>query len=138
SVGYFTNPGTATAGTDFLAVNSGTLTFAPGETSKVINITVYGNTVCEPNEAFTVSLYNNVNVTFADNNGTGTIVNDDVYNVPTINVADVSMNEGNSGSAMMNFVVSLTFAPPQAVTVDYITSGGTSPGRATSGSDFQQ
>jgi chitinase len=38
--------GVATAGVDYEAA-SGTVTFAPGETSKVVSITVYGDTVDE-------------------------------------------------------------------------------------------
>src|SRR5690349_11086016 len=47
--------GTATAGSDYSAA-SGTLTFAPGETSKPLDISVDGDTLVEPNETFTVTL----------------------------------------------------------------------------------
>jgi titin len=39
--------GIATAGADYVAT-SGTVTFAPGETSKTVPITVYGDTIKEP------------------------------------------------------------------------------------------
>jgi hypothetical protein len=40
-------PGVATADVDYLAA-SGTVTFAPGETTKTVTITVYGDTLDEP------------------------------------------------------------------------------------------
>src|SRR5262249_27480848 len=43
TVTYSTSSGSATSGTDFTAV-SGTLTFAPGETSKTVSVAVTGDT----------------------------------------------------------------------------------------------
>jgi fibronectin-binding autotransporter adhesin len=40
-------PGEATAGADFVA-GSGTVTFAPGQTSQTVPITVFGDTIDEP------------------------------------------------------------------------------------------
>jgi hypothetical protein len=57
TVTYATANGTATAGSDYQAA-SGTLTFAPGETSKTITVLVYGDRVPEPNETFFVNLSN--------------------------------------------------------------------------------
>jgi len=66
----------ATAGSDYEAV-SGTLTFAPGETLKLINVTIYGDTTDEPDEEFYVTLSNadpiNMPVTVAP----VTIIDDD-------------------------------------------------------------
>ena len=55
TVNYATANGTATAGSDYTAA-SGTLTFAPGQTSKPITVTVNGDTAVEPNETFFVNL----------------------------------------------------------------------------------
>jgi hypothetical protein len=69
--------GTATAGVDYVPV-SGTLVFAPGETSKTIPVLVNGDVFPEPNETFFVTLFNpSANVTTTDNLGRGTILNDD-------------------------------------------------------------
>ena len=40
--------GCATADVDFTPVTPGTLTFLPGETSKTVAVTVYGDTIKEP------------------------------------------------------------------------------------------
>ena len=50
-VDYATGDGTATAGADYTAAN-GTLTFAPGETTKPISITIADDTVDEDGETF--------------------------------------------------------------------------------------
>jgi len=57
TVQYSTAGNAATSGTDFTAA-TGTLTFAPGETDKVIPISIINDSVAESSEAFTVSLSN--------------------------------------------------------------------------------
>ena len=47
TVHYSTSNGTATAGSDYTAVGDTTLTFAAGETSKTVNVTVSGDTTIE-------------------------------------------------------------------------------------------
>jgi Ca2+-binding RTX toxin-like protein len=55
SVNYATANGTATAGLDYTAT-IGTLTFAPGATSKVINIPILNDSLNETDETFTLTL----------------------------------------------------------------------------------
>lgn len=55
TVNYATQDNTAVAGEDYLAT-SGTLTFAPGETTKSITVEVLGDTTPEPTESFAVVL----------------------------------------------------------------------------------
>jgi len=76
SVNYATANGTATAASDYTAT-SGTLTFAPGETTKTITVLVNGDKLKEPNETFVVNLSNAVGATITDGTGIGTILNDD-------------------------------------------------------------
>jgi len=77
SVKYTTANGTAkTSDNDYLA-QSGTLVFAPGETSKTINIAVRGDTRKESNEYFLVKLSSPTGATVSDSQGQGTILNDD-------------------------------------------------------------
>jgi hypothetical protein len=77
TVHYAMVGGTATAGSDYQPT-SGILTFAPGETSKVINVPVYGDTINEPNETFFLDLSSATNAAIADSRGVGTILDDDV------------------------------------------------------------
>ena len=57
---------------------TGTLTIAPGETSKTITITVKGHSKKEPNETFYLDLTGlSSNGLFSKSRGVGTILNDD-------------------------------------------------------------
>ena len=136
SVGYTTSNGTATAaGSDYLPA-VGTLIFAPGETSKVVQITVNGDALVELDEYFTLNLSSPVNATIADGTGTGTIVNDDVDSepttLPTVSIADLSVTEGNGEHSHFMFMATLSKASTETVTVGYATSDGT----AIAGSDY--
>src|SRR2546428_508148 len=55
TVDYATADGTATAPADY-ALTSGTLTFAPGQTSKTVDVAVNGDVLDEPDETFTLNL----------------------------------------------------------------------------------
>jgi hypothetical protein len=76
TVNYATANGTAVTPSDYVT-GSGTLTFAPGETTKTINVVVNGDTAIEANETFNVNLSVPVNATIATGLGVGTITNDD-------------------------------------------------------------
>ncbi|MGB7357632.1 MAG: Calx-beta domain-containing protein [Mycobacterium sp.] len=135
TVSYSTSNGTAFAGADFTPT-VGTLTFAPGETSKTVQVAVLGDTMVELDERFALNLSSAVNATIADGTGTGTIVNDDVdatpATPPAVSIADLAVAEGNGEHSHFMFVVSLDKASTETVTVQYATSDGT----ATAGSDY--
>jgi hypothetical protein len=77
TVNYSTSNVTATGGEDYTAA-SGTLTFAPGETTKTITINVKGDRKQEANETFFINLFGvSSNATIFDAQGIGTILNDD-------------------------------------------------------------
>src|SRR5262249_48581893 len=100
TVAYATADGSATAGSDYQAT-SGTLTFAPGETSKVITVLVNGDPLGEPTETFFVNLSSPTNVALGRRQAIGTIADDD----PRISItdADVSVTEGNTGTRPITF-----------------------------------
>ncbi len=119
-VTYTTSNGTTQAG-DFVA-QTGTLTFAAGETSKSVTIGVVGDTAVEADETFNVTLSNPVGLTLGANAvGVGTIVNDDVS---LLGVAAVSQLEGNADNNLV-FEVTLSTASPTQVVVPYTTADGT-------------
>jgi hypothetical protein len=76
TVQYATRNGTASSGSDF-AAKTGTITFAPGQTRKTIDISILGDTSFEADEDFFVDLSNAVGGTIARNKATGKITNDD-------------------------------------------------------------
>jgi ribosomal protein L35AE/L33A len=128
TVDYATADGTAAAGSDYTA-KSGTLTFAAGVTTQTVSVLVTGDTVAEAAETFTLTLSHASGATVARAQGVGTIVDDDGR---SISINDVSITEGNSGTANATFTVRLSSAATSTVTVAYATANGT----ATAGSDY--
>jgi hypothetical protein len=121
-VDYASADGTAIAGSDYVAT-SGTLTFAPNETSKDIPITVTGDTANEGSENFFMNLTNPVNATINDAQGIGTITDNDA--APSFSIDDVTHMEGNSGTTVYTFTVTKTGATTFATSVDFATVDGT-------------
>ena len=77
TVSYRTVNGTATASSDYTS-KTGTITFAPGQTSITITIQVQGDNKRESNETFYLDLFGlSSNALFTKSRGIGTILNDD-------------------------------------------------------------
>jgi hypothetical protein len=72
TVGFSTNDGTAKEPGDY-AARRGTLTFAPGEKSKTLAVTVADDAIAEPVETFSVTLGDAVNAAITKSRGTATI-----------------------------------------------------------------
>ena len=100
TVNFATANNTASAGTDFVAT-SGTLTFAPGQTSRPITVTINGDTTFEPNETFLTSIFPAPRTRrSATTQGVATITNDDAT---AIIHQQRDVTEGNSGTTMRDF-----------------------------------
>jgi hypothetical protein len=124
SVNFATTDGSATVADGDFASTSGTLSFLPGDSTKNVDVTVNGDTKHETGETFTVDLSGAVNASITDNQGVGTITNDD--QVPDISVDDQVTAEGNSpATTTMTFDVTLSNPNDQTVTVDSATNDGT-------------
>jgi Calx-beta domain/PKD domain/RTX calcium-binding nonapeptide repeat (4 copies) len=120
-VSYATLDGTAVAASDYNPT-SGTLMFAPGETTKTVSVSIYGDLIVEPDETFTLNLSDPVNATLDHATGTGTILNDDL---PWLSIGSITQYEGGSGNTTFTFTATLdqvTYAP---VSFDYQTYDGT-------------
>ncbi len=77
TIDYATSDRNALAGSDYRS-ESGTLTFAPGDTTNTIFVGVFGDAIPEPDETFAVTLSNPVNAALAVAEAIGIIGNDDV------------------------------------------------------------
>ncbi len=130
TVNYATANGSATSPADYPAA-SGTLSFAAGETTKTITVTVNGDILDEGDDTFAVNLSNAVGALVTDAQGIGTITDDDA--TPSLSINDVTVTEGNTGTVNATFTISLSAASGRTVTVDYATANGT----ATSPADYQ-
>jgi hypothetical protein len=100
-----------TSAADFSGATSGSVSFASGQTSKVITVYALGDTVFENSEAFSVQLAGPVNARIVTGTASATLVNDDtapVVPAMSISAAGGSAVEGNSGSSARSFTVTRT------------------------------
>jgi large repetitive protein len=122
TVDFTTADDSAVAPGDY-ATTTGTLTFDPGETLQTIIVPVVGDVTLEPDETFFVNLSDATGATFDDSQGIGTIQNDE--GIPTLEITDVSMEEGDAGTTDFVFEVTLSNPSSTTVTVVYTTTSGT-------------
>ena len=126
TVDYITISETATpANNDYIAT-SGTATIPAGNLSTTVTVNVNGDATFEANETFFVSLSSPpANATITDAQGQATIVNDD--NVPSVSIGDLTALEGDAGTTLFNFTVTLSNPTALDVKVDYATTDGPAP-----------
>lgn len=127
---YTTVDGTARAGEDYLA-RSGTVIFEPGEVRRTVEVPVLGDRVYEHDESFEVRLSEVRNARFGRDRAVGTIVNDDP--VPTLDIGDVRVPEGDDGTTVAAFGVALSHPSSFPVSVRYRTRNGS----ALAGLDYR-
>jgi len=128
TVDYTTADGSATAGSDYTAT-SGTLTFAPGETSETFTVPILADDMYEgSDETITVTLSNVSGATLVDTSATLTIADDD--SMPSVSIADVTTTSEAAENVTMT--VTLSNSSSESVMVDYTTADGS----ATAGSDY--
>ena len=117
-------------GTDYRPVSTTALTFAPGETSKTIDVRIWEDADVESTETFSVNLTSPINATISDSQGIGSIYNDDVAEAqPTLTINNVSLTENSTN---MTFTVTASGTYSSNVTFDYSTANGT----ASAGADY--
>lgn len=85
----------STAGVDYVTPN-GTLTFAPGETAKDINVQICGDTLLEPSEYFSVELSNVTNGTLGSNSNASIQINDTASQFA--NADGITIGSGTEGN----------------------------------------
>jgi len=128
SVNYSTANGSATSGSDFTAA-SGTLTFAPGDTSKTISVATINDTAPETAETVLVNLSGPTGgATVTTAQGSGTINDDDTTPISFAVANASSVTEGGT----LVFTVTKSGATSATTSVNYATANGT----ATAGSDY--
>ena len=114
-----TRDGTALHPSDYTQTSS-PIGLAPGLTSETFAVPIINDTLDEPDETFTVVLTAPMNVTFADETGIGTIIdNDDA--LPQLFINDVRVAE-ETGQAI--FTISLSRASVNTVFLTAATSDG--------------
>jgi serralysin len=127
---YFrTVNGTAKAPADYAAKNT-TVVFPVGVRTKLVPLTIKGDLLDEAAETFGTRLSSPIGARIARGAGVVTIYDNDP--LPRVSVADVQMDEENSGAATMAFPVTLSAKSGRTVSVSYTIT----PGSATPGVDY--
>jgi FG-GAP-like repeat/Calx-beta domain len=126
---YATANGTAISGSDYFPVNT-VVNVQTGAVTVDCYVTVIGDTTFEPDENFFLNITNASNVSLADAQGEGRIINNDP--VPTLNIYSNSVFEGDSGTSNTELTVQLSNPSYLPITFNALTSSGT----ATAGSDY--
>lgn len=132
TVDFATGEGTATA-SDFTAM-SGTLTFDPGVTHRLVTVPIVPDANAEGNETFTVNLTNPAGGTLADSQGLATISDGPPSQTPFLTIDDITVLEGASGANEVEFRVTLSQASAQPISFQYTVI----PGTATENVDYMK
>jgi flagellar hook-associated protein FlgK len=112
---------TVTAGTDYTGQN-GILTFLPNQPlSQIITIAISGDDTFEADETFFVNLASPTNALIADNQGVGTIVNDDTA-PRDVRLLDLSV----TGSSTLSLTYEIVDAAPDLLEIGLYSSADTS------------
>ena len=98
----------------------GTVSFADGQTTATVTITVAGDSTIENDEIFFVNLTSPTGgVGITDGQGQGIIFNDDFPPVGSLAVNDVAQTEGDSGTTNFTFTVTRSGGSAGAVSADW-------------------
>jgi hypothetical protein len=125
-----TENGSAVAPQDYTAFSGTLLTFAPGETSRTIEVHVQPDAIYELDEILGVHLTAPVNATLGDGVGEVKIVN--VQPLPTLSVEGDEVIEGDVADVPGTFILRLSAPSSQPVTVAYALADRT----ASAGLDY--
>ena len=126
TVNYTTNDDSAIADSDYTSV-AGTLTYdggSTGTTTQTVSVLILTGDIAEPTETFTIDLSDissTGDASFADNQGVGTILDDDAY---TISIADIEVTETDTDDPH-TFVATMSGVAQQDVDILFTTTGGT-------------
>jgi hypothetical protein len=124
TVHYETSDESAVAGKNYVA-SSGNLTFAPGETSKDINISIIDEGDADPTLQFVVTLSDLNGTSFVGGQSTATVnILDNDANTFRFAQANYTVSEGD-GSVVLTVNVVRSGDPAQVISVDFVTIDGT-------------
>lgn len=112
----------STGGSPDFVARTQTISFVAGETTKTFAVTINGDLAFEPgSERFKVLLSGAVGALIVDGEGIGTI-NDPGDPAPVVSIADATIVEGDAGTKVLEFVVSLSAPAGADVLVDIATA----------------
>ncbi len=122
-----------TANSDYVAKTLTGQIIPAGQTTHTFTVTINGDLAVENNETLFINVTNVSGATLLDGQGVATILNDDF---PTLSINDVSLTEGNAGTKLFTFNLSLSSpAPTGGVTFDIATADATAQDGVPGGED---
>jgi uncharacterized repeat protein (TIGR01451 family) len=131
AVNYASSDGSATAGLDYSGEASGTLTFAPGDTSRTFSVLIINDALYEGSENFYLVLSNPTNGASFGSPSTAMVTITDNDPAPTLQFSSASYSIGEAAGSV---TITVTKAGTSLLThaVNYATSDGS----AAAGSDY--
>ena len=123
------------AGVDYQAA-SGTLTFAPGETSKPVAVSVCGDSVDEPDETLTATLANPTNAVISAATATARIVDDEGTILVTLGQSQLTRNPDGTGTMTVQILLVDAAGSSGASGVPVIVTFTTADGTAKANIDY--
>jgi VCBS repeat-containing protein len=139
TVNYATAGQTALSGSDFTAA-SGTVTFAPGQTTQTIVININNDNIYEGAETFKINLTGATNATIADNLGIATIIDNGTgaggtdNDTPTVSIAAITVSDQVGGYAI--FTVALDKASSTATSFSLALASSGASAATGGGTDY--
>jgi hypothetical protein len=134
SVDYTITPGTATAGADYNAASSGTLSFAPGMASRTFAISLVNDQEDEPVETVDLALLNPTGMALGTpSTAVLNITDNDLAGKAQFSAAAYSVSEGGGS---VTITVTRTGGSAGPATVQYAIADGVGPQGAVAGVDY--
>jgi hypothetical protein len=130
---YTTVGVSAEGGKDYTTVTNAIATIPANQTTILIDVNLIGDNVSEATETFTVNLSAPTNAAIQDGSAIGTITDNDTP--PVFSVGNVATAEGNSGSTVATFPVTLSAASGQPTKINYTTANADAD-TAKAGTDY--
>jgi len=129
SVDYLVSAGTAAVGSDFTTSTlptgiTGTLTFLPGQASVSFAVPILDDSLIEGPETVLLALAGPIGGNVLGATSTAVLTISDDEPLPQLTIDDVSLVEGDAGTASAVFTVSVSAASTLPVTIDFATADG--------------
>src|SRR6266545_4003750 len=126
-VTYATSDGTAGAGSDYTTA-SGTLTFAPGQTSKSVNISIADDSLAEQDETLHIALSGPTNASLGATASAMLTISDNDVARPTVSISASDGGAAEVGLDTGTFTLTRSGSTATALVVHYSSGGSASAG----------
>jgi uncharacterized repeat protein (TIGR01451 family) len=114
-VTWRTTDGSAKAGSDFTGMTAQLLTFAPGQISKTVSITILDDDVAESSEQFTARLFTPINAQIGKAEGVAELLDNDSAPLPILAVGISSSPTTGVVGSPLTYTLSVTNLGPGAI-----------------------